>query len=370
MIRLRPSYLIAAGLAVGATLWVLSGMIDRDNQAAGGETAAETAAAEQPRALPLVQVRTATARLRDTEIVLFGRTEAVNSAEIAAETAARVIARPVVKGAPVKKGTVILRLAMDDRRARLKEAEAKVEYQEIAYNAAMRLSKKQFQSRVRLAEEKAGLQAAKAELERIRLDIARTSVRAPIDGVVDELPANVGDYVRVGDVVAKMVNLDPIRVVGQVSERNVTRIRMGAQAAVVLPDGRTFVGTVRYVSRTASETTRTFRVDVWADNAEGSIPEGLTAEMRLPAESQMAHVETPAILTLDDAGVIGVKAVDEAGRVVFHPVRILADTADGVWLGDLPETLTLITVGQEFVRPGERVRTMAEETASSGGGES
>jgi len=82
-------------------------------------------------------------------------------------------------------------------------------------------------------------------------------------------------------------------------------------------------------------------------------------ELRLPAESLMAHLVSPAVLTLDDAGVIGVKAVDGENRVRFYPVKIIADTSQGMWLGGLPEKVTLITVGQEYVLPGQPVRTLS-----------
>jgi len=132
----------------------------------------------------------------------------------------------------------------------------------------------------------------------------------------------------------------------------------------VLPDGRTLSGELRYISRAGQSDTRTFRVEVWIANPDGLVPEGLTTELRLPTGRTRAHRGSPAILTLDDNGVIGVKAVDAEHRVVFHPVRILGDTPDGIWLGNLPETLTLITVGQEFVRVGQQVRVLDQEATS------
>ncbi len=70
-------------------------------------------------------------------------------------------------------------------------------------------------------------------------------------------------------------------------------------------------------------------------------------------------------MTLDDQGAIGVKAVDAEGRVKFHAVEVIEDTSEGMWIAGLPATLTLITVGQEFVRPGEKVRTKSDAEASA-----
>jgi len=356
----RGSHLIAIVLALGAGLWVASGVVT-GKAPARKDLSSEAAAA--PAVLTLVRVRPLSAESRQGEVVLYGRTEAVSDAELAAETAGRVVKRTATKGTWVKKGAPLFQLAMDDRMARLKEAEAMVDFQTIAFNAAQRLSKKQFQSKVKLAEVAADLAKAKAGLSAARLDVQRTTVRAPIDGYVETLPANVGDFVQTGDVVATIVKLNPIRVAAQVSERNVTRLKTGGTAWAVLPDGRTLQGDLRYISKAGKSETRTFRVEIWIDNEAGTVPEGLTTELKIPTGSEPAHRVTPAVLTLDENGIIGVKAVDGDSKVVFHPVRILADTPEGIWLGGLPPTLTLITVGQEFVQAGQKVRTLDETVA-------
>ena len=76
----------------------------------------------------------------------------------------------------------------------------------------------------------------------------------------------------------------------------------------------------------------------------------------------MVHRVSPAILSLRDTGEIGVKAVDDDGRVRFLPARIVDSDNDGVWLAGLPETLLAITVGQEFVTEGQRVRAIDTRT--------
>ncbi len=278
-----------------------------------------------------------------------------------AETAGRVVARAVTKGQAVAKGAVIARIAMEDRKARLAEAEALLEQRRIAYAAARQLSEKAFRSRVKLAENKAQLESAKAALERIRLDIAHTTVHASFAGIVEDIPVEVGDYVGVGSEVARIVDLDPILVVGEVSERDVAKIKVGAPAHARLATGRELSGSIRYVSRVGVSATRTFRVEVAIDNADGSLVEGLTVEMRLPLGWVRAHRVSPAVLTLSDEGIVGIKAVDAEGVVRFHAVELIADTAEGVWLGGLPETLTVITVGQEFVRAGQKVKPVEEK---------
>ena len=110
----------------------------------------------------------------------------------------------------------------------------------------------------------------------------------------------------------------------------------------------------------AEEATRTFRVELEVDNSDGALRIGGTAELRIPAETVLAHRISPSLLTLDDAGNIGVKIVDDAGRVEFVVADIAHSSNDGVWLTGLPETATIITVGQGYVASGAVVDAVAE----------
>ncbi|HJO71579.1 MAG TPA: efflux RND transporter periplasmic adaptor subunit, partial [Rhodospirillales bacterium] len=137
----------------------------------------------------------------------------------------------------------------------------------------------------------------------------------------------------------------------------------GAGARVRLATGQRLVGAVRYISKMGSTATRTFRVEVAIDNPKGAIAEGVTAELRLPTERVSAYRLSPSVLTLSDEGVVGIKSIDADGKVAFHPVHMIADTPDGIWLGGLPGQITVITLGQEYVRTGQRVRPVPEKPA-------
>jgi multidrug efflux system membrane fusion protein len=305
-------------------------------------------------------VRAIRAVAHTNQLTLFGRTEALRKVKLMAETSGRVILRAVKKGGRVEKGDEIVRLAMDDRLARLAEAEAALEQRRIAHDADLKLSQKQFRSKVKLAASRAALVAATAALKRIRLDIERTVIRAPFKGLIDELPLEIGDYAAIKTAVASIVDLDTILIVGEVSERNIAKIRVGAPARVSLSSGVRTDGVVRYVSKVGSQATRTFRIEVEIQNPGNAIAEGLTSELRLNTGTVKAHHLSPAALTLSDAGVVGVKTVNAANEVEFFPIRIIADTPAGIWLTGLPDSATLITVGQEFVLPGQVVEPVHE----------
>lgn len=365
---MKKSYLLAALLAVAAIIWVGSGVISEPD---APETAVEEGDAVAEKKKPLVNVRIAEleATERPISIVVTGRTNAIKDAEIKAETSGNVVRRPARKGSFVKKGTVLLELAMNDRLERLQEAKAQVGSAKISFNASKDLQRKQFESQVKLAQSNAELAKAEAELAAIQLDIARTKIRAPIDGYIETLLPGPGDYVEAGEEVAMVVDLDPIRVIVNVTEMEIGDLKVDDLATVKLPGGKELGGTIHYISRVANESTRTFRVDVWIDNPDGTIPAGLTASVKLDAGAQRAHKIPSSALTLNDQGKLGVRIVDESNVVQFMPVTMLDDTPEGTWVAGLPSTVKLITVGQEFVVDGQTVAPATEAIAEHEGGD-
>jgi len=361
-IKLQFSTVLAVFVAIAAMLWIASGYWPGD--ANPSPMVNEKNTSDNTPTLPLVTIVSSTAKAKAKSIILFGLTEPVQDINVRAETIGRIRIRPAVKGQSIKSGSTILSLFMDDRLAKKQQAEALYEYQKIAFAAATKLSKKQFQSRVKLAKEKADLAKAVAELNSIQLDIRRTTITSPINGIIENLPYDVGDRVKAGDIIARIISLNPIKVTGAVSERQFSQLTTGSPAEVTFPDGTKAFGNVIYLSKASSGSTRTFRVEVEIDNSDQRIVAGLTSELRLSGRPTMGHKVSPSILTLNKNGQIGIKIVDENGYVQFKPIKILSDTPTGIWLGGLDNQIDIITNGQEFVKSGQRVRTTQDPQLS------
>jgi membrane fusion protein, multidrug efflux system len=364
---MRPSYLIAGFLAVAAFGWILSGQLDGERKPARAVAADAAAATGATAEVPLaaVRVRRITPGMRVRRIIVNGRTEASRMARLRAQTEGRIVAILVEEGQRVRKGAVIARIDVQDREARLTEYQALLKQREIEYQAAVSLSRKGFRSSTSLAQARTLLDSAKANIKTMRIDLSHTVLRAPFDGVLEQREAELGNFLKIGDTVARIVDLDPVLVVGAISERDIAQVRLGGAGSAVLIDGRIVTGKVRYVASVADAATRTFRVELEVANPDGLVRDGLTAELRLPLPPVRAHKISPALLTLAEDGRIGVKLIDANSRVVFAPVTIVGDTADGVWLGGLPDNATIITVGHEYVKAGQKVRAVPETVEST-----
>lgn len=359
--RKVPLYL-AITLVIGVFFWMLSGLVS-EPVAPTDATLAGTTPAGSASGLPQVRVQSLQARDITREIRVSGRTEPNRMVELRAETDGTVQQIAAERGISVAEGAAVLTLDMRDREARLREAAALVSQREIEYRAIENLRGQQFTTDIQIAEALSSLESAKAAKERMELEISHTRITAPYAGVVQERSVEIGDFVRVGDSVAQLVDLDPIIISGEVNEREISHIQPGSTGSVVLVDGSKLEGTVRYISRVADGATRTFKVELAVPNPDHSIRAGLTAELRLFADAVRVHTLSSALLSLADDGTVGVKVVDDKNRARFYPVEIVGSSIEGMHITGLPDAIRLITVGQGYVSDGQEVQ-VATATAS------
>ena len=360
---MRATYITALGIAVLVVAWILSGQLGNDPIPPApslAEVRSEMTAMQDDREPTRVRARVMRATLETTEVALRGHTESNRVVRVRAETSGRVVELPVLKGQLVETDELLCRIAVEDRPARLTEARAAVAEAKLVYQGSLKLKRQGYQSETAIASARAKLAATRALLKRRELDLANTEIRAPFDGIVEEQPVEIGDYLQTGTECASVVDHDPMLLVGQVSERDVNRLQLDGPASATLLTGEKVQGRIRYIGHVAQETTRTYRVEIEAPNPNYALRSGVTADIAIPVATLSAHRISPAVLALDDQGNIGVRIVDENKIVRFVPVQIVKDNSRGVWVTGLPEVATIITVGQELVVAGEKVEVTYE----------
>lgn len=361
MPHIRPIWIVLVIVVVLAA-WLASGMVGNTDQSAA------EAAPKADKAEPVsVAVRTSTAESVWREVELNGRTAPDRAVTLRAQTAGRIESVQARRGARVNANDVLARIAVDDRSASRNEARAVVEQRRLQYEAVRKMSEKGYQTRTDLAQAKSDLEAAQAQLAEIQQDIDNTVIRAPFAGVLETRPVEIGDYVGVGDEIARVIQQDPFVVRGDLAEKDVAFVEPGQSGHARLIDGRTVDGTVRYVATEADEATRTYPVELEVDNPSGRLVSGASAKLILPLEEVEAHDVAADLLTLNEAGDMGIKTIGEDGRVAFHAADIVKSNDERLWLGGLPETVRLITTGQGFVRAGDPVRIADDADAAAGG---
>ena len=196
------------------------------------------------------------------------------------------------------------------------------------------------------------------------MELERTKIRAPFDGILDRQPVKIGHFMSPGQPCGTIIDKDPLLVVGYIAEKQVNQISIGARGTSKLSTGETADGVIRYIAESPNMATRTFRVEMEVANKDLALRDGMTAEMRVSAGEVLATRVPQSALTLADSGKLSVRVV-ENGRVVLRPVDILTDDQNGALVSGLAAREKVIVRGGEYTRDGRKVDFELEPVADA-----
>lgn len=230
------------------------------------------------------------------------------------------------------------------------------------------------------ASQTAAVQAARAQLELLGLPPsaiaaldsgksvdATSHVPAPLDGVITERTANIGLNVDPATTLFTVIDLGSVWVVGEVYERDFSRVRVGSAAVVTTPayPNLRLRGRVSYIDPQVSPATRTAKLRVEVPNPRGDLRLGMYADMAITGESASSVVLIPrtAVQNVGSRAVVYVANAKEPGSFTEREVVLGSGSGDrvevtgGVQLGDLVVTNGSFALRAERERLGLRPRS-------------
>ena len=312
-----------------------------------------------------VQVTPLTTERFVEEIRLTSVALANQDVQVAAEESGVIRQLYVDRGDAVAEGAPIAKI--DDRllAAQVAQARAAAELAAQTWERRRRLwEDDRVGSEIAYLEAKFAAEQSAASLTGLEERLARTVIRAPFAGVLDDRYVDVGAMVNPGDAVARLVDVTPIKVAAGVPERYAPDVKVGDQAAVdftVLGDGPT-AARIGYVGATVDPQNRTFRIEVELPNPTGRIKPQMVANMAVTRRAVDDAIVVPqdALVRVETGYVVFVVAerdgatVAEARPVTLGPARrnrVVVE--EGVQAGE-----RLIVVGQRSVADGDRVNVV------------
>ena len=186
------------------------------------------------------------------------------------------------------------------------------------------------------------------------VELNRTEVKAPFRGYVEKI-VKPGNFINRGEVCAVIIELDPVTFVAEVPEAEIKNIVKGQNVSIMLVTGEIITSKLSFVSKSATPSTRSFRVEAEVRNPKGFIRDGITGTLEISTNKILANKISPSILLLSDSGTLGIRIVNNDGIVEFLPIKILEDTQEGLWVQGIPNASNLIVRGQGFVENGQKV---------------
>ncbi|WP_224721444.1 efflux RND transporter periplasmic adaptor subunit [Candidatus Wolbachia massiliensis] len=344
---MRNKVIIIAGIAF-ILLFFFSNVFLKKNQAVYSDNATNGFS---------VKIQEYEPQSRTIYLNFSGTVNPLHRAALTSEVSGRVTAIYLSDGEKVKKDDMVLKIEDFGRTEQVEKAKALLKQREVEYDSSITLNKRGYRAQIQVEAAFTALQSAKADLKRLELDLENTTVKSPINGYIDKINTNEGDFVNAGQKIADIVNFNQVFAVLYTSENEVSKIEQGSTAQIKLLDGRELEGRVSFISKIAEPKTGSYRVEVKVINNEMIFLQGLTANVSLPSGEKFAYKIPSSALGLSDDGILGVKIVDDNSHVVFIPIEIVDHESDGVWVVTNNENkhINLIVLGHLFVKPGDKV---------------
>ena len=283
-----------------------------------------TASGGEQQAMPPMPVDVDTARSSSVTDALraTGRIEAVQAVELRPDAEGRIIRLLFREGQSVVAGAPLLKIddAMLRAQAERAEAERDLAQQQLARVQRLRAENASAPADVERAE--AAARSGDAALALLRLQIARTTVRAPFTGVVGQRFVSTGDYVTSSTPLLTLQTVDPQRAVLEVSERYAAQLQPGqtVEFTVAAQPKRTFVAQVEFIDPVVQSASRTIMVKARAPNPERLLKPGMFIEARLATATREGAIVVPedAVQPLRTANVVWAVVDGKASRRVVQ----------------------------------------------------
>jgi membrane fusion protein (multidrug efflux system) len=266
------------------------------------------------------------------------------------------------EGQRVTKGEVLIRIRNGVQKAVLREAVANQALAQQEFDRTARLVTKNATSKAQHDRVAAELEIAKARRDRAQVELDRTRIIAPFDGVVGFRLISPGDFISDETSVVRIDSTDRLQLTFQMAERGlvVARVGMPVTARVGAYPGEEFAGEVYVVSPTLDPATRRVVMKAWVANKEGKLLPGMFAETDLEVGRREAAIAIPEAAVVFDrhgAFVWRVGADDLAERVPIQ-TRLRKGGLVEVTLGLSPGD-TIVTAGTNKISEGDRIAAVA-----------
>lgn len=320
-------------------------------------------------AMPVEAVAADAGRL-ERSILAIGTLRSNQSIVVRPEIAGRVARIDFKEGQPVAAGQRLV--ALEDSVARAELAQAK---------ASLVLSKANYERALELARRGAGTARARDEaLAKLRNDEAavalsaakldKTTISAPFKGIIGLRKIDLGDFLNVGQDIANLEDVDPMKVDFRVPETFLAAVRTGQQIAVTVDawPGRSFPGEVYAIDPMIDEKGRSIVIRARIANPDSVLRPGLFVRVRLilTVSENAVMIPEEALVPVGDAHYV-FRVLD--GKAVYTRVEI-GQRHEGkvqVLKGVEPGTL-VVTAGQIKLRDGLPVAVMPTGDGKPGGG--
>ena len=284
---------------------------------------------------------------------------------ISAEIDGRIENIPVEEGSNVKTGDLLIKLNTDLLLPQLEIAQAQLKRDEIEYKRMVNLVESEATAQSDLDNAMTNLAVSRAQLDEIKARLERSSITASTNGFLNKILVEEGEYIQTGMAVAEIVDIDTVKVVVDIPERDISFFTTGKEAEVYVEYRgieKVLTGTITFISELADEFTRSTSVEIMLPNKEKYLRSGQIVRVALTRQILKNAILIPlsAVIPMEHGNVVYVVNSNEAERRDVE-IEIGITKGDNILVkSGLKPGDRIITSGHRFVVPGQQVTIVPE----------
>jgi membrane fusion protein, multidrug efflux system len=301
----------------------------------------------------------------DNKINATGNLRAIQEVELSTEVSGKVIGLHIEEGAEVERGQLLVKVNDNDLQAEKRRLESNIEVMEESADRQQQLFERGGATQEDFDNTMMQLNNLRAEFASVEVQIERTEVRAPFDGVVGLTYISDGAYVTPSSRIASLQNMGSVRIDFSVPERYSANIGRGNEIRFTVQGvDSVFTGEVIATEPQIDPRTRTLQVRAVSENGEGLLNPGAFANVELILTTFDDALMIPSVALIPDAGNYKV-LVHNDGFVNERPVTTGTRTRNQVQILDgLAPGDTILVSGLLQVSEGSEVELRSIETHS------
>jgi membrane fusion protein (multidrug efflux system) len=309
-----------------------------------------------------VRVQVLAPTVLEDSLSLTGSVVAWEEVMLSAEISGRIESQGVEDGDRVEAGQTLIQIDTESLKARHEQAQAQLKLAEQELGRVDSLSRNGVSSPQELDRVQANRDVAASDLKVSEIALAKSIVQSPIPGIADTTFHEVGEFVDVGAPLVRVVQVDRVKVVVGIPEKELPLFHVGDAVDVIVDalPAQSFTGVVYRIATTAEASTRTFATEIEVANSEVVLRPGMIARVKLVRARYPDAIAIPiyTVISLDDRRIV---FVEVEGKAVARPIEVgfyqdnMVHVTGGLQAGD-----RVIVVGQRDLRDGQAIRVQAE----------
>lgn len=312
--------------------------------------------------LPLVAAIQAQPALFEHYVSLQGTVKTLQNVLVYPEMPGILKSIAVRKGQRVKKNDLLALLDDGGLAAQFEQAKSQLALAKTVFERQERLWKQEIGSEIQYLQAKTNFESAQSAVAALEMQYNKSFIRAPFDGLVDEVFKEPGVFVSPGQgaELFRIVNLDEVYLEVDVPESHVATVKKGTKALVYLGAlAKEIEAEVSERSNVINPSNRSFKIEVALPNKEGAIKPNLTATVQLNDYSKEAAILVLQSIVSENAeGQQYCFVLRQEGDTYFAERRIVQT---GKTQGDFIEVLGGITPGELLITEGAKKVTDGQQ---------